>query len=64
MENSNVTPLVPKDKKKRTSIFSQFSFPKRNSFRIRSICSWSEQGKKAVAVALRNDGEDKLLKVK
>ena len=43
MENSNVTPYVPKDKKEKeqASLVSSL-VTKRNCFRIGSICSWSK----------------------
>ena len=65
MENSNVTPLVPKGKneQEKNSLVSSLS-PREIVSELDRFVVGQNKAKKAVAVALRNRCEDKRLKVK
>ena len=65
MENSNVTPLVPKDKKEKndTNLVSSLS-PREIVSELDRFVVGQNKAKKAVAVALRNRWRRQALKVK
>ena len=62
MEKSNVTPLVPKDKKKKKNNLSKFLSPREIVSELDRFVVGQNKAKKAVAVALRNRWRRQALK--